>query len=88
MNYNIKAKNCKAFLKKTFNNLLKCLLHSYYNYSFSCTFSGSFLNMCASKSGELCLARAKLVISAIKLQQILVIAALGNFAVFKHHNCI
>ncbi len=88
MNYNIKAKNCKAFLKKTFNNLLKCLLHSYYNYSFSGTFSGTFLNMCASKSGELCLARAKLVISAIKLQQILVIAALGNFAVFKHHNCI
>lgn len=84
MNYNIKAKNCKAFLKKTFNNLLKCLLHSYYNYSFS----GTILNMCASKSGELCLARAKLVISAIKLQQILVIAALGNFAVFKHHNCI
>ena len=88
MNYNIKAKNCKAFLKKTFNNLLKCLLLSYYNYSFSGTFSGTFLNMCASKSGELCLARAKLVISAIKLQQILVIAALGNFAVFKHHNCI
>lgn len=84
MNYNIKAKNCKAFLKKTFNNLLKCLLHSYYNYSFS----GTFLNMCASKSGELCLARAKLVISALKLQQILVIAALCNFAVFKHHNCI
>ena len=88
MNYNIKAKNRKAFLKKTFNNLLKCLLHSYYNHSFSGTFSGTFLNMCASKSGELCLARAKLVISAIKLQQILVIAALGNFAVFKHHNCI
>lgn len=84
MNYNIKAKNCKAFLKKTFNNLLKCLLHSYYNYSFS----GTFLNMCASKSGELRLARAKLVISALKLQQILVIAALCNFAVFKHHNCI
>lgn len=84
MNYNIKAKNCKAFLKKTFNNLLKCLLHSYYNYSFS----GTFLNMCASKSGELCLARAKFVISALKLQQVLVIAALGNFAVFKHHNCI
>lgn len=84
MNYNIKAKNCKAFLKKTFNNLLKCLLHSYYNYSFS----GTFLNMCASKSGELCLARAKLVISALKLQQILVIAAFCNFAVFKHHNCI